>query len=511
MVFQNQNRLVGAIQTRQISKMNLEEHFKSTTMLSEVSNDVTPIWEKIRNNLKEKMMPQFYNAFGSDIRPLDWNGKELIIGSNDGRVIQFIEQNYAPVIQNTLQNLTVADASVKFIEIEKQITEQEEDTEESFSVSKQNQSKGSSQKNNNKTMQEDISAYDQVKSGTYPNTIKLNPDYSFNRFIKGPSNEHALAAAVGVAANPTTYHNPLYLYGGVGLGKTHLMMAIGNEVQMKFPWMNVLYTTAETFQNDLVEAVANKTLASLRTRYRKADILLLDDIQFISQRAEFTQEEIHHMFNYLYQNKKHIVISGDRAPQELSTLTDRLVSRFSSGLFVDIKPPNLETRMAILSSKATESNMEVPSDVLRFLAGRFNTQIRMLESALTKLRFVSEIEKRPIDLQMAKIALRDLPAENMSSQISIDEVIRVVSKTFHVDENEIKSNSRVEQVAMARHVCMYLTRKLIPSMSLSNIATAFGRNDHSTVIHADKKIKEKLDEDEALAVQIQELIDELSL
>jgi chromosomal replication initiator protein len=343
----------------------------------------------------------------------------------------------------------------------------------------------------------------------YPNRIDLNPNYIFDRFIKGPSNEHAYAAALGAAQKPNDYHNPLYIYGGVGLGKTHLMMAIGNHVSTAYPWLKVKYCPSEIFQSDLIEAMKDKNLSYFRTRYRSVDVFLLDDVQFISKNADFTQEEIFHTFNYFYQNKKQIVISADRPPQALPQLHDRLQSRFQQGLIVDVKSPNFETRMAILKTKAQEGEIPIGPDVLKYLATRFTSQVRPMEAALSILHFTAQHEKRPIDLQMAKMSLKALPQENGIHQVTIEDILRVVSRTLHVDETLILSSNRTEQVALARHVCMYLAKSMIQGATLSYIASAFGKRDHTTVLHADQKVKELIDTDPALQMQIEEMVEEL--
>jgi chromosomal replication initiator protein len=343
----------------------------------------------------------------------------------------------------------------------------------------------------------------------FPNKIDLNPNYTFDRFIKGPSNEHAYAAALGAAEKPNNYHNPLYIYGGVGLGKTHLMMAIGNYVAANYPWLKVKYCPSEIFQSDLIEAMKDKNLSYFRTRYRSVDVFLLDDVQFISKNADFTQEEIFHTFNYFYQNKKQIVISADRPPQALPQLHDRLQSRFQQGLIVDVKAPNFETRMAILKTKAQESGIEIGTDVIKYLATRFTSQVRPMEAALSILQFTSQHEKRPIDLQMAKMSLKALPQENGIHQVTIEDILRVVSRTLHVDETLIVGPNRTEHVALARHVCMYLAKQLIQGATLSYIAGAFGKRDHTTVLHADQKVRELIDTDAALQMQIEEMLEEL--
>lgn len=450
-------------------------------------NVAQPIWENIYNLVKTEAPFQNLEVFFDQIEAHSWNGKELVLTGSDNRVVEHIRNNYSDTLLQFLQKKEGKDSFVTIKTL---------DMEQSFLREPTTKKK---------------SAYERVKSEVYPNEIPLNVKYTFDRFIKGTSNEHALAASVGVAEKPTQYHNPLYLYGGVGLGKTHLMMAIGNHVKEQFPHLRVLYVTAEKFQNDLVEAMSKKkNLAGLRAYYRHADIFLIDDIQMIGQRAEYTQEEIFHTFNYLYQNGKHIVISGDRPPQQLSRLTNRLISRFQSGLMADIKSPNLETRMAILASKAKENQLVLPDTVLKFLAEKLRGHIRILESALTNLLFLSDLENRPIDLSMAKSIVRDLANQEEKNRISIDTIIEAVGRSFGIEEEKVKGKSRTEQVSLARHACMYLARKHIPALTLAEIATFFGRKDHTTVLHAEKKIKELLDNNSDFAKQIEEIIEDLN-
>lgn len=437
----------------------------------------TVLWHMVYEKLQAQVPQQFFSAFFENLRAESYDGKKLHLSGDNPQVVEHIKKRYLHLLRS----------------IASEVAEQAVDVELSANLAE-------IPKKAEKIV---------VQEPNYPHTIQLNPQYTFERFIKGPSNEHAYFAARGVAEKPGEFHNPLYIYGGVGLGKTHLMMAIGNQIQATMPWLKVQYTPAESFQTDLVEAVKNGLHAHFKARYRNVDVFLFDDIQFIGQRAEYTQEEIYHTFNYLFQNKKQIVISSDRPPQQLSKLHDRLQSRFHSGLVIDIKPPNFETRLAILQARSEEMRLAIPQEVLRYLASRFTGQVRTLEAALVKLQFFSEHEKRPIDLQMAKLALRDLPQEDTGPQVTIDEILRVVARTFRVEEAEIRGTSRVETVALARHVCMYLARDILPSLSLTQIAQAFGRSDHTTVLHAEKKIKELCDKDEAFRVQLQEIRAEL--
>lgn len=441
-------------------------------------------WISLQEKLRKKIPVQVFSVFFKDL-DVKIAEEKLTITCSNVEVFRHVEKQYKSLIINEAKGLGFSGE----ITVEcKNKTSLEQSTVK------------------NKT----LPVASTVRSETaFPNRINLNPGYTFDRFIKGPSNEHAYAAASGAAQKPNDYHNPLYIYGGVGLGKTHLMMAIGNFVQQSYPWLKVKYCPSEIFQSDLIEAMKDKKLSYFRTQYRSVDVFLLDDVQFISKNADFTQEEIFHTFNYFYQNKKQIVISADRPPQALPQLHDRLQSRFQQGLIVDVKAPNFETRMAILRTKAQEAELQVSSDVIKYLASRFTSQVRPMEAALSILQFTANHEKRPIDLQMAKMALKALPQENGIHQVTIDDILRVVSRTLHVDEALIVGPNRTEHVALARHVSMYLAKSLIKGATLSFIAGAFGKRDHTTVLHADQKIRDLIDKDTALQMQIDEMLEEL--
>lgn len=451
-------------------------HLPTDSMLISEANRV---WLPLQEALRRKIPPQVFSVFFNDIRA-ELSGADLVLVCPSSEIERHLQSQYGKRIAD---DAAVAGFSgqVLFRSVEPERLPR----------------------------LEAIATKTKNSETAFPNRIDLNPNYTFDRFIKGPSNEHAYAAALGSAEKPNDYHNPLYIYGGVGLGKTHLMMAIGNHVTQAYPWLKVKYCPSEIFQSDLIEAMKDKNLSYFRTRYRSVDVFLLDDVQFISKNADFTQEEIFHTFNYFYQNKKQIVISADRPPQALPQLHDRLQSRFQQGLIVDVKSPNFETRMAILKTKAQESEIPIGPDVLKYLATRFTSQVRPMEAALSILHFTAQHEKRPIDLQMAKMSLKALPQENGIHQVTIEDILRVVSRTLHVDETLILSSNRTEQVALARHVCMHLAKSMIQGATLSFIAGAFGKRDHTTVLHADQKVKELIDTDPALQMQIEEMIEEL--
>jgi len=447
--------------------------------------------KEIFSILEKKISPQFFNAFFSQMYLKSLDKEQVIFSADSNKVLSHIKNKYKKDVELAVKTVLKEKKNVIFEKPSQLNTNKKSDYYEK------------NHKNTSLKSKKSVINF-------YPNKINLNPQYTFENFVTGPSNEQALAACMGAAKNPNDYHNPLYLYGSTGLGKTHLMMSIGNYIQKELSFSNIQYVPSEIFQSDLVDAYKNKSISQFHTKYRNADVFLFDDIQFITAKAEATQEALFNTFNFLYQNKKQIVISGDRPPRQLSKLTDRLKTRFQSGLIVDIKPPNFETRKAILISKAKNMQLEVPSNVISYIASSITDQIRVLEAALIKLKFISEFEKRPVDIQMAKLTLKDLPSEKNETEISIDEILRVVSKTYILNEKDILGSSKVSHIVLARHICMYLTRKLVPSLPLKKIAQAFGRNDHTTVMHAEKKIIQLIDKDDALRVQLSEMEEELS-
>lgn len=315
----------------------------------------------------------------------------------------------------------------------------------------------------------------------------FNPRYAFERFVVGSGNRFAHAAAKAVAENLSRAYNPLFLYGGTGLGKTHLMQAIGQEILQRNPQANVTYVSSEHFTNQLIESIAKKSTARFRSRYRKSDVLLIDDIHFIAGK-EATQEEFFHTFNVLFDNHKQIVISSDRQPKEIKGLEERLVSRFEWGLVTDIQPPDIETRVAILQLKASEENLQVPTDVLQYIANYITTNIRELEGALITVLAYSKLTEQPITLPMAEEVLRDLIGRDKIRPITSEEVQRAVAEFFDVRISDLRGRSRQRQVAYPRQIAMFLCKELIPSMSLNEIGEAFGGKDHTTVLYACQKI-----------------------
>ena len=320
----------------------------------------------------------------------------------------------------------------------------------------------------------------------------LNPKYTFETFVVGPSNRLAHAASLAVAENPADAYNPLFIYGGVGLGKTHLLQAIGHVCQRKA--LRVLYVSSEEFTNDLINSIRNHTTEHFRDKYRTIDILLVDDIQFIAGK-ESTQEEFFHTFNTLYAANKQIVISSDRPPKAILTLEERLRSRFEGGLIADIQPPDLETRIAILRFKAEAQPLSVPDEVIDLIAHRVLSNVRELEGALNRVVAYAKLTGRPLTLEVASVALRDLLPRRES--ISLEQILEAVASFYGVKVEDLKGRRRSKELVRPRQMAMYLMREEVKA-SLPQIGEALGGRDHTTVLYGHRKICDQIERDEGL-------------
>ena len=332
----------------------------------------------------------------------------------------------------------------------------------------------------------------------------MKPKYSFDSFVIGSSNRFAHAAALAVAEAPAQAYNPLFIYGGTGLGKTHLLQAIGQYVGEHTGELSVRYVTSETFMNDFINSLRDKRIEGFKGHYRTYDVLLIDDIQFLEHK-ERIQEEFFHTFNTLYEAGRQIVISSDRPPRELSTLEHRLRSRFEWGLITDIQPPDLETRIAILRKKVKTESIHIPdSQLLTFIASRVSTNIRELEGALTRVVAFASLTGRPMTVELAQDVLRDVFPVGEAREVSIDRIQETVSERFGVSRDELCGDKRSQNIVYPRQVAMYLSRELTDS-SLPKIGREFGGRDHTTVIHATSKIARLMREDRSVYNLVQEL------
>lgn len=332
----------------------------------------------------------------------------------------------------------------------------------------------------------------------------LNPKYTFETFVVGATNRFAHAASLAVAEAPAKSYNPLFIYGGVGLGKTHLMHAIGHYVQEHHPTKKVIYLSSEKFTNEFINAIMDNKADSFRNKYRNVDILLVDDIQFLAGKEQ-TQEEFFHTFNTLHEENKQIIISSDRPPKEIPTLEDRLRSRFEWGLITDISPPDLETRIAILTKKAkAEGLTDITNDVMLYIANQIDTNIRELEGALVRVVAYSSLINQDIDIELATEALKDIIPNNQPKKITVKLIQELVGKKYDLTLDDFQSKKRTKAIAYPRQIAMYLTRELT-DLSLPKIGQEFGGRDHTTVIHAHNKISELLEKDNQLKGEISEL------
>ena len=329
-------------------------------------------------------------------------------------------------------------------------------------------------------------------------------DYTFDTFIVGSSNKFAHAASLAVAANPANAYNPLFIYGGSGLGKTHLLYAICAEIRKNRPIYNIIYVKGDEFANDIITAIRDQRTAEFRERYRKADVLLVDDIQFIGGK-ESTQEEFFHTFNTLYESNKQIVLASDRPPKEIKTLEDRLRTRFEWGLLADIQIPDFETRIAIIRRKAQLLDIQMPDDVAEYIANRLKTNIRQLEGTVKKLKAYKLLQGTNRSIMIAQNAIRDILNDNQPVPVTVERIISEVGRTYGISPQDIRSNKRSAQISAARQISIYIVRE-ITQMSMSTIGDEFGGRDHSTIVYAIQQVEKNMNNDLRYKETIEDII-----
>jgi chromosomal replication initiator protein len=398
-----------------------------------------------------------------------------------------IEESLAKAL-NTPISLKLDLRSIEYNKVQLNFDVSEENSQNNRKVNSSSQNSGSSSSLNNISDE----------------NIVINPEFSFTSFIIGPSNRFAHAAAMAVAEKPTKAYNPLFIYGDTGLGKTHLLHAIGNYINQHFPNFTIKYVSTETFMNEFVDALRLNTPTAFKRKYRECDVLLIDDIQFMENKDSL-QEEFFHTFNSLYEASKQVVISSDRPPKALKTLEHRLISRFSSGLITDIQAPELETRLAILTSKCQRENIEVGYDVLEFIASNIKDNIRELEGALIRVSAYATLYKQECSLETAKNVLSDIVFNGNQRQITVDLIKEITAKQFNLTVEDLCSNSRNRPLVMARHICMYLCKELT-DYSYPTIAKEFGGRDHTSVLYAVDKISSLIKQRQTVFEQVNTLI-----
>ena len=356
--------------------------------------------------------------------------------------------------------------------------------------------------------EEDSVIEEESKADSSEANTHLNPRYTFDTFVVGKNNDIAHATALAVAEDPGTYGNPLFIYGGAGLGKTHLLHSMAHYVLSKHPDYRIIYVTSEEFTNELVRSIQHKQGESFKNKYRNIDMLLIDDIQFIVNK-ESTQEEFFHPFTTLYESKKQIVISSDKPPKDINGLEDRLITRFKAGLTVDIQPPNYETRMAILKKRAELDNIKVDDESLNYIATNIKSSIRELEGALKQIYNFSRLRKQTINFNLTKEALENIISPEEKRPVTCELIIETVAEHFNISPDDIKSTKRNKEIAYPRQICMYLCRKMTAD-SLQAVGNSLGKKDHTTIIHGEKKISDDLKKDENLQNTIDVLIKKIN-
>ncbi|SDF54095.1 chromosomal replication initiator protein DnaA [Sporolituus thermophilus] len=471
-------------------------------------SQLAALWEQVLSMVqKEIARPIFDNWVKSSMLPLGLVDSTLEIGVPKQFVKEWVETRYAGLISRTVSTILQRPIDVRFINMDENADTLEEAIATETAVTRTDDAP-----KDTSLPPAAPSPAPAAKPETTPLRItvnedpptNLNPKYVFETFVIGNSNRFAHAAALAVAEVPAQVYNPLFLYGGVGLGKTHLMHAIGHRIRQNHPHLKVLYISSEKFTNELISSIRDGNPELFRQKYRNIDVLLVDDIQFLSNK-ERTQEEFFHTFNTLHEASKQIIISSDRPPREIQTLEDRLRSRFEWGLITDIQPPDLETRIAILRKKAMLENLNIPNDVMVYIASRIDNNIRELEGALIRVMAYASLTNQPIDINLATEALKDIFPHGKPKQITPELVLDVVCSYFKIKKEDLLAKKRTRNVAYPRQIAMYLCRELTDT-SLPRIGEVFGGRDHTTVIHANEKISRERNEDPKLNNTIKELI-----
>lgn len=437
------------------------------------------VWEKAQSPIKETIGESSYETWFSQLHVIEKDPSTILIETPDEFFRNWIIEHYLKTIEEKLAATSDQNISIEF----------------SINASSAKDPVSSS-----------LNKVDHPSTQEKRDDVNINPRFSFENFVIGPSNRFAYAAAMAVAESPAKAYNPFFIYGQVGLGKTHLMQAITQQIRKVYPSLNICYISSEKFTNELIDAIRHRSTPQFRQKYRNIDVLLIDDIHFIAGK-ESTQEEFFHTFNALHNNRKQIIISSDRPPKEISNLEERLISRFAWGLITDIQPPNYETRVAILKKKIEREPVEVPDNVIFFIAEQIKTNIRELEGALIRVVAYSLLEEKPISLDTAKLILKDMVKETIKI-ISVEMIQKEVGEYYNISTSELKAKKRNKNVLLPRQLSMYLTRQMT-KLSLPEIGQAFGGKDHTTVLHSCKKIEQDLLIDRELKNTIEKLTSNL--
>ncbi|OGW74816.1 MAG: chromosomal replication initiation protein DnaA [Omnitrophica bacterium RBG_13_46_9] len=445
------------------------------------------LWDNLLNCIKSEVSEQVFNAWFAPIIPVSLSDDTLTLGVPNEFFKEWVRERYSNLLGSYLSEIANKKINIEFsISAVKEVAPQKE------SEKKPTQKKGWFR-----------SVFPKQAEDVFLKDTGLNPKYTFDSFVVGPSNRFAHAASLAIAESPAKAYNPLFIYGGVGLGKTHLMHAMGNELAKNNTRAKILYISSEEFTNQLISAIQNRATQKFRQKYRTVDMILIDDIHFIAGK-EATQEEFFHTFNSLYDAHKQIVLSSDRSPKEIPTLEERLISRFEWGLITDIQPPDFETRIAILRKKCEAETIHLPDDFFFLLAEKVKTNIRELEGALIRVVAYAKLMNKDITIDLAKEVLKEMIIEG-EKRVGVDLIQKKVAQYFNINLQDMKIKKRTKAVAYPRQIAMYLSRDLT-DLSLPEIGRFFGGRDHTTVLHACEKIENDLKKDEKMGWVIDKLV-----
>jgi chromosomal replication initiator protein len=440
------------------------------------------LWEKALKIIKEKVSQQNFETWLCPIRITAMEMDQIRLAVPNRFIRDWLIDNYLDLIRESVKSAAGVPLQVTFF------------------VEQENNSPTSGEKRGSASVEEKKT---QKKAVPIKANSTLNLNYSFDRFVVGACNQFAHAASVAVAEQPAKNYNPLFIYGGVGLGKTHLLNAIGLKTLAFFPDMNVVYVSAEVFMNELINSIRYDKMPKFREKFRNIDCILIDDIQFIAGK-ERTQEEFFHTFNTLHDAGKQIVVTSDKFPKDIPNLEGRLRSRFEWGLIADIQPPEIETKIAILEKKAQENKIALPGNVALYIASQAETNIRELEGYLVRIAAYSSLTGREIDLDLVKAVLKKLIRQDEKHEITIEEIIKTVATRLNIKISDIKSPKKNKSFVFARQICMFLAREMT-SCSFPDIGNKIGGRDHSTVIYAHNKIKQAKETDKTIMDTLEEL------
>ncbi len=436
---------------------------------------IKEVWEGVERYLRTvDGMPQVvFDVWIAGIEPYAIKDGEMVVYVNTNYQRRIILENYAERIMNAFQHVLGIPLGLKIIAREVPAVE---------------------------TKQETPAA---------PETaVSFEANFTFDNFIVGSSNKFAYAASQAVATKPAVQYNPLFIYGGSGLGKTHLLYAICNEIRKNMPAAKIFYTKAETMTNEIIEAIQKHTTADLRAKYRQVDVLLVDDIQFLAGK-ESTQEEFFHTFDFLHSNNKQIILTSDRPPKEIATLSDRLRNRFEMGLMADIQPPDLETRIAIIRRKAESLDIPISDDIAEYIAGQLKSNVRQLEGVVKNMKAQYMLKGEKLSVLTAQNAIRDIRNDNQPVTVTVDRIISEVARSMMVKPEDIRSQKRSAPISQARQVAEYVMRN-VTGLPMQSIGDEFGARDHSTIVYAIRKVEERMEKDSVFKNTVNDIIKNIS-